>query len=425
MRLKTSFVLMAVVAIALAFALPAVAAESAKGQVTFTKDVLPILQENCQDCHRPSGRNMSGMVAPMSFMTYQEVRPWAKAISKAVSEKIMPPWRASDATHGVFKNERGLTQEEIDTIVSWVEQRAPRGNPKDAPEPVSFPEGWYMGEPDLVISFPEPFFVPDNAQDLYHNVSFKLTKEQLPEDVWVKSLEFLPGSEAVHHVIAYAMAEGVDGGPARRSHLGGLAPGTDDANFPEGYGKLLPANSTFTFAMHYHKEAGPGTGQWDNTSVALKFHDTPVTHAIQTRPVAHGNFEIPPNHGHWKVGGARIFTEDTDLLGLMPHTHLRGVETKFTAYYPDGTVELLLDVPRYSFNWQTSYGYKEIKKIPAGTRIEWEIIYDNSPENAERNGFNSNRAVRFGQPTTDEMDLGWMSYAPSAGNVNPPAAGDE
>ena len=419
MKLRRSFSLMIMTALVAVIALPVVA------EVTFTKDILPILQENCQDCHRPSGRNMSGMVAPMSFMTYQEVRPWAKAISKAVSERVMPPWMATDDTHGIFKNERTLSQQEIDTIVSWVEQRAPRGNPKDAPEAIVFPEGWYMGEPDLVIGFPEPFFVPDDAQDLYKNVSFKMTKEQLPEDVWVKSLEFMPGSEAVHHVIAYAMTEGKDGERGRRMQLGGLAPGTDDANFPEGYGKHLPADSTFTFAMHYHKEAGPGTGQWDNTSVALQFHDEEVTHAVVTSPIAHGAFEIPPNHGNWKVGGARTFDEDIDLLGLMPHTHLRGVHAKYTAYYPDGTSEMLLDVPRYDFNWQTSYGYKDIKKIPAGTRIEWEIIYDNSPENAAENGFNSDRAVRFGQPTTDEMDLGWMSYAPSAGNVDMATAGDE
>ncbi|MFP6584712.1 MAG: hypothetical protein VCD00_19420 [Candidatus Hydrogenedentota bacterium] len=419
MKLKTSFGLIIVAALAGAFALPAAT------EVTFTKDVLPILQENCQDCHRPSGRNMSGMIAPMSFMTYQEARPWAKAIARAVSEKIMPPWRASDATHGVFKNERTLTQDQIDTIVSWVAQRAPRGNPKDAPEPVTFPEGWYMGEPDLVISFPKPFFVPDDAQDLYHNVSFKMTKEQLPEDEWVRGLEFMPGSEAVHHVIAYTRAEGTDDHPGRRTHLGGLAPGTDDADYPEGYGKPLYADSTFTFAMHYHKEAGPGTGQWDNTSVAVKFHDQPVTHEITTSPVAHGAFEIPPNHGHWKVGGARTFDEDIDLLGLMPHTHLRGVHAKYTAYYPDGTSELLLEVPRYDFNWQTSYTFKDIKKIPAGTRVEWEIIYDNSPENAASNGFNSDRPVSFGRPTTDEMDLGWMTYAPSAGNVDMATVGDD
>jgi len=421
MTARVSLMFVAAFALALFIGAPA-SAEASK--VTFTKDVLPILQENCQDCHRPTGRNMSGMVAPMSFMSYQEVRPWAKAIARAVSDRMMPPWHASEATHDVFRNERTLTDAEVATIVTWVEQRAPRGNPKDAPEPMTFPEGWYMGEPDLVLSFPEPFFVPDEAEDLYHNVNFDLTRDVLPEDQWVKGMEFMPGSEAVHHVISYAYTKGENGERGERMHLGGLAPGTDDHSFPVGYGKLLPADSMFTFAMHYHKEPGAGTGQWDNTSVAMKFHDEEVTHAITTSPVAHGAFEIPPFHESWKVGGARIFEEDIDLLSLMPHTHLRGVYAKYTAFYPDGASEVLLEVPQYDFNWQTSYSYTDIKKLPAGTRIEWEIVYDNSESRATERGFNPERAVTFGQPTTDEMDLGWMSYAPSAGNVAP-AAGDE
>ena len=238
-----------------------------------------------------------------------------------------------------------------------------------------------------------------------------------PEDKWVKKLEFRPGSEVVHHVIAYASTKNGEGDRLRRSQLGGLAPGTDHANYPEGYGKRLPANSDFTFALHYHKESGPGTGRFDNTSVAIKFHDQPVEHEVITSPVAYGNFEIPPFHKNWKVGGARIFEEDIDLLALMPHTHLRGSSAKFTAYYPDGNSEVLLEVPRYDFNWQTSYSYTDIKKIPKGTRIEWEITYDNSPERAELAGFNPARAVRFGRPTTDEMDLGWMSYSPSEGSA--------
>jgi hypothetical protein len=254
--------------------------------------------------------------------------------------------------------------------------------------------------------------VADDVEDLYHDISVTLTKEQLPEDKWIKAMEFQPGSEVVHHVIAYGVAEG-EGDRLNRVHLGGLAPGTDDSNFPEGYGKILPAESTVVFQMHYHKEPGPGTGRWDDTKLALKFHDKPVQHQIMTTPVAHGDFEIPPLVDNWRVGGARIFHEDIDLIGLMPHTHLRGKYAKYTAYYPDGSSEVLLEVPKYDFNWQTSYSFKDIKKLPKGTRVEWEIRYDNSPERAERVGFNAERAVRFGRPTTDEMDLGWMYYSPS------------
>lgn len=423
MKGLTKVALLGAVALVIAGAVPAFAADE---RVTFTKDVLPILQENCQDCHRPAGKNMSGMIAPMSLMSYEEVRPWAKAIARVVDAKAMPPWHASPATHGVFKNERTLTEADIATIVKWVEQRAPRGNPKDAPEPKQFPEGWSMGEPDLVVGFPEAYFVEDDVEDLYHNITFNLSEEQLPEDKWVQSIEFRPGSEVVHHIITYASdpelntAKEVDENAdveedeeflRGRVMLGGLAPGTDPGVFPEGYGLPLRKGSDLTFAMHYHKEAGPGTGQWDNSVMALKFHDKPVEHQIHITNIAHGAFEIPPGHPSWVVSGAKTFDKEITILGLMPHMHLRGVESKYTAYYPDGSVEELLHTPNYDFNWQTQYDYADPKVIPAGTRIEVELRYDNSPENAERVGFNPNRAVHFGGPTTDEMDLGWFHYA--------------
>ena len=189
--------------LAVVASMPALAADSTS-RVTFTKDVLPVLQENCQTCHRPAGRNMSGMVAPMSLMTYREVRPWSKAIAKAVGQREMPPWFATDATHGIFRNERTLTQEEIDTIVSWVEQGAPRGNPADAPEPMTFPEGWYMDEPDLVLSFDEPFFVDDDVQDATfigqspfrdHAAEAQALLPKVPFLIQITQMEFDPAIE--------------------------------------------------------------------------------------------------------------------------------------------------------------------------------------------------------------------------------------
>jgi hypothetical protein len=395
--------------------------------VTFSKDVLPILQENCQTCHRPNGQNMSGMVAPMSFMNYKETRPWAKAIAKAVEAKDMPPWDASDLTHGQFSNERTLTKEQIATITDWVKQGAKRGNPSDAPEPIKFKEGWQMGEPDLVLEFPEPYFVEDEVQDLYYNTTVQITEEQLPEDKFVTKVEFIPGSEVVHHIIAYAAdpkkarkldtAEDLEAGGEEalrgRVMIGGLAPGTDPGFYPEGYGLPMRKGSEMTFAMHYHKESGPGTGVWDNSIMALKFADEDPEYTMHITNMAHGAFEIPPNQADWKVIGAHTFKEDIMMVNLFPHMHLRGKGSTYTAFYPDGTKEVLLETPEYDFNWQSYYSYKEPKLIPKGTRIEVELVFDNSPENAERAGFNPNRAVRFGGPTTDEMDLGWYTYAPA------------
>jgi hypothetical protein len=367
-----------------------IAAAEVPQQVTFTKDVLPILQRECQTCHRPSGLNMSGMIAPMSLMDYTEVRPWAKSIARVVENRTMPPWHASEEFNGVFRNERTLTNDEIATIERWIEQGAQRGNPKDAPEPAKFDEsGWNLGQPDLVVSFPEPYFVEDDVEDLYHNISLQLSEEQLPKDRWISSIEFKPGSEVVHHIIGYAHAPGDDvvaGEEATRGMLGGNAPGTDVAQYPEGFGIKLPRGTTLTFAMHYHKEAGPGTGVWDNSQMGFKFHpeDMAIEHPVDITTIAHGTFEVPPRTDTWKVGASRLFEEDTLLLSMMPHMHLRGKAARYTAFYPDGTSQVLLDVPVYDFNWQTQYDLNEPKLIPRGTRIEMELWYDNSDETRRR-----------------------------------------
>lgn len=383
--------------LAIALAAPAMGTE--KERVTFYKDVLPILQENCQLCHRPAGADMGGMIAPMSLMTYQEVRPWAKAVVRQITQKTMPPWHAASQHDGVFSNQRTLTDEEIATIERWVEQGAARGKQQDAPEPKVFPSGeWSIGEPDLVVTMPEPYFVEDDVEDLYVDIEVEITEEMLPEARWIKSSETRSGSTAVHHIIARP--------------LGGSAPGIDANVYPEGYGSLVKPGTVVTFDMHYHKEAGPGTGVWDQSSVAVTFHDTPVNHPITTLPVGNRWFEVPPGHANWEVGASRIFEEDTTILSFMPHMHLRGKDAKYVAYYPDGTTEVLLDVPKYDFNWQTRYMLNEPKVIPAGTRIEVTMHFDNSDGNPYNP--NPNRPVSFGGPTTDEMALGWMSYANTA-----------
>jgi len=433
--MKTAaIVLMGAVAV-IGIASPAVwGDEAAADRVTFTKDILPILQQNCQTCHRPAGQNMSGMVAPMSLMTYEEVRPWAKAIAKVVGDKKMPPWHASEVQNGIFSNERTLTKEEIAMIDAWVAQNAPRGNPQDAPAPVDFKEGWFIGTPDLELSFPEPYLVEDDVQDLYHNIDVKLTAEQLPSDKWIKAIEFRPGSEVVHHIIAYASAPDAKQMKAdaenetdeeflrSRVMIGGLAPGTDPGYYPDGYAFPLKKDSTITFAMHYHKEAGPGTAVLDDSVMAIKFEDGAPAHEMKITNMAHGAFEVPPNTKDWYVVGAETFDKDILLVNLFPHMHLRGQWSRYTAFYPDGTSEVLLETPEYDFNWQEYYYYKQPKRIPAGTRIEFEMKFDNSPERGASAGFNSNVPVHFGGPTTEEMDLGWYTFA-NADGTSPHAGG--
>ena len=379
--------------------------DAPSGRVTFTKDVLPILQENCQVCHRPLGLNSGGMIAPMSFTNYADVRPWAKSIVTAIESGEMPPWHASKATAGVFANERGLTDKEAATIAKWVRTGAARGKASDAPPPKEFSvQEWAIGEPDLIVTFDEPYFVEDDIEDFSTNISTLITEEQLPEDRWIKGMEFKPGSAAVHHIIAFTRTAGGGG------MLGGIAPGNAPDMYPDGYGVLLRAGTTLIFQMHYHKEPGPGTGVFDQSEVAFTFHDKDVdVKPLTIEAIGNRGFEIPPNHSNWVIGAAKTYTRDIKILGLMPHAHLRAVGARYRAFYPDGTEELLLDVPRYDFNWQTSYEFKEMKKIPAGTRLEVQMWYDNSADNPSNP--DPTRAVRFASPTTDEMMLGWLTWA--------------
>jgi mono/diheme cytochrome c family protein len=394
-----------------AFAFPVAGIAEVPERPSFYKDVLPVMQENCQECHRPKGANLMGMVAPMSFTSYKEVRPWAKAISKQVEARTMPPWHATEEFHGVFDNERTLTQDEIDTIVKWVAQGAPRGNANDSPDPIEFKgeEGWAMGKPDLVIPFDDPYFVPDHAEDLYHTESVRLTKEMLPEDKWIKSMEFKPDSEAVHHIVIftddYRESLGFPMGM-----LGGTGPGTDASEFPDGYGRIIEQGTTIQFNMHYHKESGPGTGVWDQSAIGLTFHDKPVEHEVSWGAIGTMGFRIPAGATRHKVTAQQRFSTDTTILAMFPHMHLRGAGAKYTAHYPDGTEEVLLDVPNYDFNWQTNYIFKEPKKIPAGTTVKVDMWFNNNEAQAELSGINPNRSVGFGQPTTDEMMYGWIDY---------------
>lgn len=370
-----------------------------EAKASFYKDVLPILQENCQDCHRPGGKNMGGMVAPMAFFTYEESRPWAKAMAKAVANRTMPPWHAAGQHAGQFENERGLTDAEVQTIVGWVNGGAAKGNPADAPAPREWPtfkDGWALANPDLVISMPEPFFVPDDLLDDTHYFPMELTEEQLPEDRWIKSVEFRPGSEVVHHIIA--------------TPVGGIAPGSAPTVYREGFSAKLHKGEKITWQMHYHKEPGPGTGVWDQSSVAITFYpkDYVPQHVLTTDPLGTFQIDIPPNDANYTAKAELKFAKETWIMNMLPHMHYRGSAARYTLYYPDGTEEILLDVPRYDYNWQTTYRFKEPKVVPAGTRIEFQGWWDNSANNPLNP--DPSKRVTWGEATHEEMMFGWLSW---------------
>ena len=392
--------------------------DAPQGRLTFFKDVLPILQQNCQECHRPGGSQFTGMGAPMALVSYEEVRPWAKSIVQKITEGAMPPWYASDEFNGVFELERHLSDVDREKIVRWVDTGAVRGNPADAPAPREFEsgDGWAIGKPDLIIQMPEPHWVADDVLDEQLRFPLVLTEEMLPEDRWIHAIQVMPGSEIVHHMGARTTPLGEDGEPIDDPLSGGkiigTAPGDGPDVWPIGYGKLLRKGSLFTFGLHYHKEPGPGTGVWDQSSIGIVFHDVekhPVKHVVRATGISSRGWEIPPHHNFWEVGAAQTFERDTAIINMMPHMHFRGRAAKYVAFYPDGSSEVLLDVPFYEYTWQMTYSYKEPKILPAGTRIEVSMWFDNSADN----GYNPDPTIPmdFGPATDDEMNIGWFEYA--------------
>ena len=388
----------------LSLAVPALASESnndaQNAKPTFYKDVLPVLQSNCQVCHRPDGANLGGMVAPMSFVDYKSTRPWARSIARQVEARTMPPWHASPEHHGVFANERTITEAEIATLVAWAKAGAPAGDVADAPESRSWgsSNGWSIGEPDLVLDMGQKYFVEDDIEDHYINFETTITADQLPTERYVKAIEFRPGSSVVHHIIARP--------------LGGIAPGNDPTVYNDGFGTLLKPGTSITWNMHYHKEPGPGTGVWDKSYVALKFYPEGYVpdHVVANDPLATFDFEIPPGDPSYSASASTTFERDSLLIGYTPHMHLRGKSARYVATYPDGTTEILLHVPKYDFNWQTNYEYPSPgKKIPAGTRIDLTMTWDNSADNPHNP--DPTATVRYGEPTTAEMMFGFVTYA--------------
>ena len=391
------------------------------GQPTFHADVEPILQQHCQQCHRP------GEAAPMSLLTYDEVRPWARAIHEAVALNRMPPWFA-DPAYGEWANGHVLTAEEKIAIAQWVESGSPRGDPADAPEPREFVEGWNIGEPDMVLELPEPFQVPAEGTIDYQ---YLVIPTGFTEDRWVVAAEVRPDNrEVVHHVLAYmrppdsAWLEGAEPGKvfvpkAKRKRdrrkprntyreiLTGFAPGNEaDSWIGTEYAKLVPAGADIVLQLHYTANGKPAS---DRTRIGLRFRDGPPAKRLVTMSASNTKFVIPPGAAAHPVESRWVLNRDVQLISLLPHMHLRGKDFQFDLRHPDGVAETLLRVPRYDFDWQFYYHLKEPRLLPAGTAIECLAHFDNSPNNPD----NPDPAaeVRWGDQSWEEMMIGFFEVA--------------
>ncbi len=446
-------------AVAAAIASSASLGAQAPATPTFSKDVAPILYKNCTNCHRP------GEIAPMSLLTYKDARPWAKSIATQVAKGAMPPWHA-DPSHGEFLNDRRLSDTDKATLVAWGNGGAPEGKPADMPPTPKYESEWLLGTPDAVFSMQEDYPIPADGTVAYQ---YFLVPTNLTEDKFIQSIEVRAGDPKIlHHVIVYAqmpapptppagaaappaappaanaaprpmqvplftfadeamtrIPAGQTGGPPlpedqrkpaspsdrpapRRMGpaIGGFAPGQFVRVYQDGTGMKLPAGTTLIFQMHYTPAGKPTT---DRTKVGVKFAKTRPQTEVRFASIVNGSLHIPPGAADQRVDAEMTINQPVTIWSLLPHTHVRGIRWNYEATYPDGRTETILGVPKYDFNWQTDYVFKQPLKLPKGTKIHATAWYDNSKAN--KSNPDPTKDVYWGDQTWEEMMYTGMTFS--------------
>lgn len=405
---------------------------------TFSKDVAPIFYRSCTACHRP------GEVAPMSLLTFEAARPFARAIASRVSKGTMPPWHAAPA-HRQFLNDRRLTAAEQDTILKWVSGGAPEGDPKELPAPPTYADGWSIGNPDAVFALQEDYPIPARGTIDY---KYFEVPTNFTEDRWIQAFELKPGTPSVvHHIIVFARPPrreqptnpGESGGrpksrrqppftvaanmeepeevkakaarqaipndrPAPKDQnsafVGAFAPGQSVRTFQPGSAMRLVAGSTLVFQMHYTAD---GQATTDRSKIGFVFATTAPEHEVFTAALMNQNFTLPAGGTATRVDALMTVNQDMTLWSLMPHTHVRGRQWEVQAAYPDGRREVVLAVPNYDFNWQTDYIFKNAVRLPKGTVLTTSAWYDNSAGN--KSNPDPTIDVHWGEQTWEEMQF--------------------
>jgi peroxiredoxin len=384
------------------------------GTITWTKHVSRIVQDHCQECHRP------GQVGPMPLRTYHDAVAWSEMIREVVEDRRMPPWHA-DPRYGHFANDRSLTKQERDTLLGWIKEGCAKGDTKDLPAPKNWPAGWTIGKPDLVVEMPREYTVPAEGGPKGIKYQIFAVPTNFAEDRWIVAAEARPGArEVVHHILVYIVDPTRKGKDKRRigertgmpqdgigrGLLVAYAPGDLPLKLKPGYAKKLPRGALLVFQMHYTPD---GVERKDRSSVGLVFAKEPPKYEVRTRAVTQQVFLIPPGAKNHRVRSNSTFNQDVELLSLFPHMHLRGKDFTYVAVAPGGKKETLLSVPRYDFGWQTSYSLKKPLRLPAGTRIDCTAHFDNSADNP--NNPNPKKWVHWGEQTWEEMMIGFADYA--------------
>lgn len=397
-----------------------------QAQPTYSREVSRIVQSKCQICHRPND------IAPFSLMTYQDASTWAEDIRRVVSEKIMPPWKPVEG-HGEFRDSYALSEEERQTIISWVNAGAPEGDVGELPEPTVSSGEWQLGQPDMVLEMKEPY-TPPRGRDTYRCF---VVSNPTEETMYVSAVDVHPGDrKIVHHVIMYidekGLAERLDekeegagytcfGGPGFElsigSMLGGWAPGTIPRHLPDGIAIQVPRGGRLVMQVHYY--AAGRTGE-DQTKVAVYLAKSEVERRLFYIPIVNTRFEIPAGNSSYEVKANFPVPPffDAKVIQIFPHMHLLGrqIKVEYAEFRKDPRPGVFID--NWDFNWQGFYNYKEPVPIPALTDVRLSCVFDNSPNNP-RNPSNPVKPVRWGEGTEDEMCIAFLGVTFDRENMLP------
>ncbi|HJT30515.1 MAG TPA: M56 family metallopeptidase [Pirellulales bacterium] len=369
------------------------------GEITYTKDISRIVQRRCVECHREGG------IAPFGLEAYDDVAAWAETIREVVEDNRMPPWHANPK-YGRFANDCRMPDDEKQRLYQWVDNGVPRGDPTDLPPRAEFVDGWAMGPPDLVLKTPQPITVPASGVVDYQYVS---VDPGFTEGKWIRASEIRPGVRSVvHHIVVFINPPGGDPILEERGigfeMVGSYVPGSPPMKLDEGVARYVPPGSTFVFQIHYTPD---GAERQDQSQIGLYLADpATVRRTMQTGVAANLDFEIPAGADNFRVEAAHRFSHHMELHSLAPHMHFRGKSFRFEATYPNGSREVLLDVPRYDFNWQNNYKLGEPKSMPEGTILRCIAYFDNSRDNLANP--DPGVAVRWGEQTWNEMMIGYF-----------------
>ena len=383
--------------------LPA-AADAKATTVTYHRDVARILQQNCVSCHREDG------IAPFALDDIDEVKDRAKVIRRVVNEGTMPPWFAAvekDAEKNPWANDCSLATKDKADLIAWIDSKdRPLGDAAEAPAKRLYPAEWSIGKPDLVVQLSKAYDIKATGFMPYaHDV----VETELKEDRWVSAYEILPSErDVVHHVIVRVHEKGSEVRKADEGREGYWAiyvPGNGACVYPEGFARKIPAGAKVSFQIHYTPS---GKAKKERLKMGLVFAKKPPTYEIRTVPLANPRLSIPPGAARHVETHTQRVPFDIPIMGFMPHMHNRGAAFKYEVTYADGKTETLLDIPRYDFNWQLRYDYKQPKLIPQGSTIKITAVFDNSTGNKANP--DPTKLVKWGSQTVDEMMIGYVEY---------------